>query len=128
MVHIIHGTDASDVTCTILVLTLVGVGLALGLAGKATLVGCTKSPLFAGVSKVTILLGDGLGCVGELVGDLVGGLVKVFDAVGSALSGRRVLHVVVRKALGLCSDAALRGLAKCALFAGVCEVGFLLSH
>jgi hypothetical protein len=124
----IHGTDASNVTSTNLVLTLIGVGLALSLAGKTTLMGCTEGSLFTGMSEVTILLGDSLGCVGELVGDLVGGLVEVSDAIGSALSGRRVLHVVVGKALGLGSDAALRCVPKCALLAGVCEIGFLLCH
>jgi hypothetical protein len=115
-----------SVTSTTLVLTLVGVRLALGLAGKATLVGCAESPLLTGVGKVTILLGDGLRCVGELVGDLVGSLVEVSDTVGSALSGGRVLHVVVGKALCLRSDTTLGGLAECALLARVCEVGILL--
>ena len=82
----------------------------------------------AGVSKVAILLRDGLRCVGELVGDLVGSLIEVCDAVGSALSGRRVLHVVVGKALSLGSDTTLRGLTECALLAGVCKIGFLLCH
>jgi len=116
------------VTSTTLVPTLVRVGLALSLASKATLVSSAERPLFTGVSKVAILFGDGLRCVGELVGDVIGSLVEVSDAVGSALSGRRVLHVVVREALGLGSDAALGSLAKCAVLAGVCEVGILLCH
>ena len=97
----IHSTGASSVTSTTLVLTLVGVGLALSLAGKSTLVGCAEGPLLTGVGKVTILLGDGLRCVGKLVGNLVGSLIEVSDAVGSTLSSRRILHVVVRKALRL---------------------------
>jgi hypothetical protein len=120
--------EGFNVTGTPLLLTLVGVSLALRLAGKATLVGCAECPLFTGVSKVAILLSDGLRCVCELVRDLVGSLIEISDAVGSALSGRWVLHVVVRKALGLGSHTALRGLAECALLAGVCEVGFFLCH
>lgn len=126
--YIIHSTSASSVASTALVLALVGIGLALSLTGKATLVGCAEGPLLTGVGKVTILLGDGLRCIGKLVGDVVGGLVEVSNAVGSTLSSRRVLHVVVRKALGLGSDTTLGGLAERALLAGVCEVGFLLCH
>ena len=117
-----------SVTSTTLVLTLVGIGLALGLAGKTALVGRAESPLLAGVGKVTILLGDGLRCVGELVSDVVGSLIEVSDTVGRALGGRGVLHVLVGEALGLGSDAALGGLTESALLAGVCEVGILLCH
>jgi hypothetical protein len=116
------------VTSTALVLTLVGVGLALSLAGKATLVRCAKSPLLTRVGKVTVLLGDSLRSVGELVCDLVGGLVEVANTVGSALRRGRVLHVLVGKALSLGGNSTLGCLAESAVLAGVCEVGVLFCH
>jgi hypothetical protein len=116
------------VTSTTLVLTLVSVSLALRHAGKAALVCCAESPLLTRVSKVTILLGDSLRSVGELVGDLVGSLGKVANTVGSALRRGRVLHVLVRKALGLGCNTTLGCLAESTLLAGVCEVSVLFCY
>ena len=106
-----------------LVLTLVGIGLALSLAGKTALVSRTESPLLARVSKIAVLLSDSLRSLGELLRDVVGSLIEVRHTVGSALGGGRVLHVLAGKALGLCCDAALGCVAKSALLAGVGEVG-----
>ena len=109
-----------------LVLTLVGIGLALSLASKTALVSRTESPLLARVSNIAVLFSDSLRSLGELLRDVVGSLVKVRYTVGSALSGGRVLHVLAGKALGLCCDAALGCVAKSALLTGVGEVSVLL--
>ena len=109
-----------------LVLTLVGIGLALSLAGKTALVSRTESPLLARVSKIAVLLSDSFRSLGELLRDVIGSLVEVRHTVGSALGGGRVLHVLAGKALGLCCDAALGCVAKSALLAGVGEVGVFL--
>jgi len=118
----------SSVTSTALVLTLVGRSLALSLASKTALVSRAESPLLTRVSKVSILLGDGLRSLGKLLGDVVGSLVEVRHTVGSALGGGRVLHVLAGQALGLRGDTALGCVTESALLAGVGEVGVLLGN
>jgi hypothetical protein len=107
-------------------LTLIGISLALSLASKTALVSGTKSPLLTRVSKIAILLGNSLGSLRELLRNTISSLVEVRHAVGSALGGGRVLHVLAGEALGLGCDTALGGVAESALLARVGEVGVLL--
>jgi hypothetical protein len=115
-----------DQHSSILVLTLIGVSLALSLASKTTLVSRTESPLLTRVSKIAILLGDSLRSLSKLLRNTISSLIEVRHAVGSALGSRRVLHVLAGEALGLGRDTALGGVAESALLARVGEVGVLL--
>jgi hypothetical protein len=85
-----------------------------------------ESPLLTRVSKIAVLLGDSLGSLRELLRNTISSLVEARHAVGSALGGGRVLHVLAGEALGLGCDTALGGVAESALLAGVGEVGVLL--